>query len=92
MYQEWVDKAVYVRMYHGRLTAQKIIIERKLAILQKMAEGLVDDGMFNFHAQRTFPMGSLHFKIIMNSLSEIVNSKKENLTIEDEIQAKNSKV
>ena len=79
MYKDWIDKAVYVRMYHGRLTAQKIIIERKLAILQKMAEGLVDDGMFNFHAQRTFPMGKQQFDILMCGLSKIANGKKEEI-------------
>ena|SRR3989338_4007144 len=76
-YKEWVDKAVYVRMYHGRLTAQKMLIEKKLAVLQKMAEDLIDDGMFNFQTQRTFPMGRQHFGIMINGLSQIVNEKKE---------------
>ncbi|HLD18475.1 MAG TPA: hypothetical protein VJB90_00485 [Candidatus Nanoarchaeia archaeon] len=76
-YREWVDKAIYVKMYHGRLTAQKLIIERKLAVLQKMAEDLIDDGMFNFHAQRTFPMGRHHFGILIKGLSQIANGKKE---------------
>lgn len=77
MYKEWVDKAIYVRMYYGRLTAQKIIIERKLAVLQKMADDLIEDGMFNFQAQRTFPMGRQHFGIMMAGLSQIANGKKE---------------
>ena len=77
MYKEWVDKAVYVKMYHGRLTAQKMLIEKKLAVLQKMADDLIEDGMFNFQAQRTFPMGRQHFGILIKGLSQITNGKKE---------------
>ena len=77
MYKEWVDKTIYVRMYHGRLTAQKLIIERKLEVLRKMADDLIEDGMFNFQAQRTFPMGNQHFSIMIKGLSQITNGKKE---------------
>ena len=77
MYKEWVDKTLYVRMYHGRLTAQKLIIERKISVLQKMAEDLLDDGVFNFQEQRTFPMGRQHFGIMIKGLSQIANGKKE---------------
>ena len=79
MYKEWVDKTIYVRMYHGRLTAQKIIIEKKLAVLQKIADDLIEDGMFNFQAQRTFPMGNQHFGIMIKGLSQIANGKKEEI-------------
>ena len=77
MYKEWVDKTLYVRMYHGRLTAQKMLIEKKLDVLQKMAEDLLDDGVFNFQEQRTFPMGRQHFGIMIKGLSQIANGKKE---------------
>ena len=92
MYKEWVDKSVYVKMYHGRLTVQKQIIERKLAVLQKMAEDLIDDGMFNFQAQRLFPMGKSHFGVMMNGLSQIANGNKKNLEILDEMRTANSKL
>ncbi len=92
MYKEWVDKAIYVRMYHGRLNAQKVIIERKLAVLQRMAEDLIDDGVFNFQTQRTFPMGRQHFSIMINGLSQISNGNKKSLNILDELQTENSKL
>ena len=92
MYKEWVDKAVYVNLYYGRLTAQKIIIEKKLGVLQKMAEDLIDDGVFNFQAQRNFPMGRPHFSIMINGLSQIANGNKKSLNILDELQTANSKL
>ena len=92
MYKEWVDKAVYVNLYYGRLTAQKIIIEKKLGVLQKMADDLIEDGMFNFQAQRTFPMGRQHFGILINGLSQIANGNKKSLNILDELQTENSKL
>ena len=79
-------------MYHDRLAAQKIIIEKKLGVLQKMAEDLIDDGIFNFQAQRTFPMGRPHFSIMINGLSQIANGKKEDFQIEKEIRSENRKV
>ncbi len=87
MYKEWVEKAVYVNLYYGRLQTQKTLIEKKISILQKMAEDLIDDGVFNFQAQRTFPMGRQHFSIMINGLSQIANGKKEDLEIKNEIQS-----
>ena len=71
MYKEWVDKAVYVNLYYGRLVAQKREIEQRISVLQKMAEDLVDNGVLNFQGQNIFPMGRNHFSQLIRALARI---------------------
>lgn len=77
MYKEWVEKSVYAHLSYGRLLAQKNDIERRIGILHKMAEDLLDDGMFSFYNQNTFPMGRSHFNHLIRVLSKIADVNKE---------------
>ena len=77
MYNKWVDQVVYVNLYHGRFVAQKKELEKKIGILQKMAEDLIDDGIFNFQEQNTFPKGRNHFSQLIQALARISNFNNE---------------
>ena len=77
MYKDWIEKSVYVNLYCGRLLAQKNDLEKKMQILQKIAEELIDDGIFNFQEQNSFPMGRSHFNHFIGILSRIANIDRE---------------
>ena len=77
MYNEWVDQVVYVNLYYERFVAQKKELEKKIGILQKMAEGLIDDGVFNFQEQKAFPMGRNHFSQLIRALARISDINNE---------------
>ena len=55
MYDNWVEKSVYVSLHYGRLLVQLNEIERKVGILESMASELMDFGLFNFQQQNEFP-------------------------------------
>ena len=77
MYDEWTEKSVYLSLSYGRLLAQHHEIERKIKIMQAMAEELLELGVENFQKQNTFPMGRYHFSQMVYVLAKVAGIKKE---------------
>ena len=78
MYDDWVEKSVYVSLQYSRLLVQLNEVERKVGILESMASELMDYGLFNFHQQNEFPMGRQHFNQMMHALAKVAKNKNEN--------------
>ena len=78
MYDDWVEKSVYVSLQYSRLLVQLNEIERKVGILESMASELMDYGLFNFLQQNEFPMGRQHFNQLMHALAKVAKNKNEN--------------